>query len=95
MDREVDLFLSLTQETTVTGKPFASGESVALYAPAVAEPAAQVSTTVLQSCSTVAEETLQGELNKISQQVYGEALEEVDLEAIVARQWTTLEMQRL
>ncbi len=66
--------------------------------PATAAPAAQtpptgsVSAPSLQDCSTVAEDTLQSELNVVSQQVFAGALAAVDLHAVVARHWVTLEM---
>ena len=61
--------------------------------PAVAAPAAQSAPT-LQDCSTVSEETLQGELNGVTQQVFASALAEVDLDAAVTRFWVTLEMDQ-
>jgi hypothetical protein len=48
----------------------------------------------LQDCSTVAEDTLQGELNSVTQEVFAGALATVDLESIVARHWVTLEMDQ-
>jgi hypothetical protein len=46
----------------------------------------------LQDCSTVAEDTLQSELNVVTQQVFAGALANVNLDTIVARHWVTLEM---
>ena len=59
--------------------------------PASAAPSAQ-SAPSLQDCSTVAEDTLQGELNVVTQQVFADALRTVDLDAIVGTQWVTLQM---
>jgi hypothetical protein len=59
--------------------------------PAFAAPPAQTPPT-LQDCSTVAEDALQGELNTVTQSVFATALANVDLDAIVARHWVTLQM---
>jgi len=59
--------------------------------PANAAPTGQATPT-LQDCSTVAEDTLQGELNVVTQQVFAGALKRVDLDAIVDEQWVTLQM---
>lgn len=59
--------------------------------PVLAAPPTQAPPT-LQDCSAVAEDALQGELNSVTQQVFATALMGVDLEAIVARHWVTLEM---
>ncbi len=67
--------------------------------PAFAAPVYQVpdtppagATATLQDCSTVAEDTLQGELNAVTQEVFATALAAVDLDAAVTRFWVTLEM---
>lgn len=60
--------------------------------PAYAAPAGQEPS--LQDCSAVAEETLQSELNVVTQQVFAAALAAVDLDRIVDRQWVTLEMDK-
>ena len=69
--------------------------------PAVAAPAYQVLDTPppgvtpsLQDCSTVAEDTLQGELNSVTQDVFATALAQVDLDSAVRRFWVTLEMDK-
>lgn len=62
-------------------------------APVVAAPVAQ-SGDALRDCSAVSEETLQDELNTVAQQIFAEQLATLDLDAIVARQWVTLEMDR-
>ncbi|MBW7883032.1 MAG: hypothetical protein H3C34_10415 [Caldilineaceae bacterium] len=49
---------------------------------------------LLQDCSQVDEQVLQDELNTVAQQVFAEALAELDMDVIVARQWTTLEMDQ-
>lgn len=50
--------------------------------------------TPLQNCSAVDEEALQGELNVVTQQVFATALTGLDLDAIVGRQWVTLELDQ-
>lgn len=50
--------------------------------------------SALQDCSAVAEDTLQGELNTVTQDVFARALATVDLESIVTRHWVTVEMDR-
>ena len=67
--------------------------------PAFAAPAYQAPDTPpagaapsLQDCSTVSEDTLQGELNSVTQDVFATALAAVDLDAAVTRFWVTLEM---
>ena len=62
-------------------------------APAIAAPTEQATPT-LQNCSAVSEDTLQGELNVVTQQVFADALKTVDLEAIVTKQWVTLQMDQ-
>ena len=59
--------------------------------PVAAAPPVQATPT-LQDCSAVAEDALQGELNTVTQGIFADALAAVDLEAIVARHWVTLEM---
>lgn len=61
-------------------------------APAFAAPPAQAAT--LQDCSTVAEDTLQSELNEVTQQVFRDQLRTLDLDGIVAAQWATLKMDQ-
>ena len=70
-------------------------------APAFAAPARQEpdtppvgATPSLQNCSTVAEDTLQSELNTVTQEVFAQALAQVDLDAAVTRFWVTLEMDQ-
>ena len=61
---------------------------VALILPAeplLAAPPAQTG-NALQDCSTVREETLQGELNTVTQQIFAEQIADLDLDAIIARQ---------
>jgi hypothetical protein len=58
-----------------------------------AAPPAQAGAS-LQDCSAVAEETLQSELNVVTQGVFAGALANVDLESIVTRHWITLEMDQ-
>ena len=59
--------------------------------PVFAAPPAQATPT-LQDCSAVAEDTLQSELNTVTQGIFAAALAAIDLEAIVARHWVTLQM---
>ena len=69
---------------------------VALILPAeplLAAPPVQAG-NALQDCSTVREETLQGELNTVTQQIFAEQIAALDLDAIIARQWVTLEMDQ-
>ncbi len=61
--------------------------------PLLAVPAVQAGDT-LQDCSTVREETLQGELNTVTQQIFAEQIAALDLDGIIARQWVTLEMDQ-
>ena len=62
--------------------------------PLLAAPPAQQAGDTLQDCSTVREETLQGELNTVTQQIFAEQIAALDLDAIIARQWVTLEMDQ-
>ncbi len=62
-------------------------ETAPVYAAAPAQADAS-----LQDCSTVAEDTLQSELNVVTQQVFAGALANLDLESIVARHWVTLQL---
>lgn len=48
--------------------------------------------TSLQECDVITEETLQDELNKVTQQVVEEASAQLDVSRIVASQWRQLEM---
>ena len=59
-------------------------------APAFAAPALQAG--ALEDCNTVAEDALQSELNDVTQQVFREQLQTLDLEGIVAAQWAALQM---
>ena len=61
--------------------------------PLLAAPPVQVD-DALQDCSTVREETLQDELNTVTQEIFAEQIAALDLESIIARQWVTLEMDR-
>jgi hypothetical protein len=67
-------------------------------APAFAAPVAQQVTATqddaLRDCSAIAEETLQGELNTVTQQIFADQIATLDLDAIIARQWVTLEMDQ-
>ena len=73
------------------------GESAPVSAAPLAQatPATGTSTAPapsLQDCSAVSEDALQGELNTVTQGVFAAALAAVDLDAIVARHWVTLQM---
>lgn len=48
----------------------------------------------LQDCSDISEETLQDELNRLSQQIFASQLVQLDLTAVVARQWVAVGMDR-
>ncbi|MCB0062656.1 MAG: hypothetical protein KDE19_11095, partial [Caldilineaceae bacterium] len=48
--------------------------------------------TSLQECDVISEETLQDELNNVTQQVVAEASAKLDVGRIVATQWRVLEM---
>lgn len=61
--------------------------------PLLAAPPVQAGDT-LQDCSSVREETLQDELNTVTQQIFAEQIAVLDLDGIIARQWVTLEMDR-
>ena len=61
--------------------------------PLLAAPPVQVD-DALQDCSTVREETLQDELNTVTQQIFAEQIAVLDLDSIIARQWVTLEMDQ-
>jgi hypothetical protein len=58
--------------------------------PIWASPEAQSDQTTLQQCNLVAEDALQDELNKVTQQVFAEALAKIDLNRIVETQWQKL-----
>ena len=49
----------------------------------------------LQQCNVVAEDTLQDELNRVTQQVFTKALADVDIDTIVAAQWNELDVDRV
>ena len=70
--------------------------ALALALPAVPVAAAPVaqSDNVLQDCSAVNEETLQDELNRVSQSVFLDALARIDVQGVVDRQWVTLELDK-
>jgi hypothetical protein len=53
-------------------------------------PAQTTQGQTLQQCNVVAEDTLQDELNRVTQQVFTKALATVDINAIVAAQWNEL-----
>lgn len=61
--------------------------------PVVAAPLPQRD-DALRNCSTVSEATLQDELNSVAQEVYAAQLATLDLDAAVARQWVTLELDQ-
>ncbi len=56
----------------------------------VAASLAVQSEQTLQQCNLVAEDALQDELNKVTQQVFAEALAKIDLNRIVETQWQKL-----
>jgi hypothetical protein len=60
--------------------------------PAHAAPAAQTAPVTDGDCAAVTPETLRDELNAISQRIFAEDAALLDLERLVARQWTALEM---
>ena len=60
-------------------------------APVTAAPGLQGG-EALRECSAVAEATLQDELNTVAQQIFADQLAALEMDAIVARQWVTLEM---
>jgi len=62
-------------------------------APVLAMPPAQ-GDSVLRDCSRTNEDTLQDELNSVSQQIFAEQIATLDLENMISRQWVTLEMDR-
>lgn len=67
---------------------------VALMLPAhgvIAAPSSQHG-DALRDCSTVTEETLQDELNIFTQQIFSAQVQALDLDAMIARQWVTLEL---
>ncbi len=71
--------------------------SLALPAtPAIAAPVPQqnpiAQNSALRDCSAIAEETLQDELNTVTQQIFADQIAALDLDAIIAREWVTLEM---
>jgi len=61
--------------------------------PVLAAPPAQ-GANALRDCSGVQEDTLQDELNTVSQQIFAEQIATLELDDIIARQWVTLEMNR-
>lgn len=65
-------------------------------APAVAAPGEQqkpiTQDAALRDCSAISEETLQDELNTVTQQIFADQIAALDLDAIIARQWVALEM---
>lgn len=67
-------------------------------APALATPGVQATPTsqndALRDCSAIAEETLQDELNAVTQQIFAGQMAALDLDAIIARQWVALEMDQ-
>ncbi|MBK8796554.1 MAG: hypothetical protein IPM07_09370 [Anaerolineales bacterium] len=68
--------------------------AVALVLPAgnaIAAPHLQTG-DALRDCSAVTEETLQDELNTVTQQIFSAQVQALDLDAIIARQWVTLEL---
>lgn len=65
-------------------------------APATAAPTRQqapaAQDAALRDCSAISEETLQDELNTVTQRIFADQIAALDLDALVARQWVTLEM---
>lgn len=66
--------------------------------PAIAAPIAQhnatAQNTALRDCSAIAEETLQDELNTVTQQIFADQIATLDLDVIIAREWVTLGMDQ-
>ncbi|MBK8046139.1 MAG: hypothetical protein IPK16_02800 [Anaerolineales bacterium] len=60
--------------------------------PVLAAPPVQAAPPTLQSCGSVSEESLQSELNVVTQHVFAEQLRTLDLDAVVEKQWVTLGM---
>lgn len=67
-------------------------------APAMAAPVAQqqpvAQSAVLRDCSTIAETTLQDELNTVTQQIFADQVAALDLGAIITRAWVAQEMDQ-
>ncbi|MEZ4673213.1 MAG: hypothetical protein R2932_03090 [Caldilineaceae bacterium] len=68
---------------------------VQLLGPTTAQAAPRGQSSSLQECDVITEETLQDELNQVTQQVVEDASAQLDVSKIVATQWRTLEMDRV
>ncbi|MCB0079639.1 MAG: hypothetical protein KDE47_01845, partial [Caldilineaceae bacterium] len=69
--------------------------AIQVFEPLAASAMPRLQSTSLQECDVISEETLQDELNKVTQDVVATASAELNVSRIVATQWQALEMDRV